>query len=195
VTVDFIPQMEQKYDLPIILNSVNTTTDYEGDMMTTRLIIWDLEFTVKGYIWPPVIKPTQGLIGQFSQSSNTYGSVITNIYSDERIKTAQKVFVDYANGVNYFEGSENIRVKERNITGKVSYFSNNSIGVLILSELNKLIEPNDIIVGDFTNAKYTVESVDKEPVNIVTILTQSNPLDAAPDDQYGFTDSITQNIF
>jgi hypothetical protein len=192
VTVDFIPQMNQKYDLPIILNSVNTTTDYEGDMMTTRLIIWDLEFTVKGYIWPPVIKPTQGLIGQFSESSNTYGGVITNIYLDERIKTAQKVFVDYANGVNYFEGSENIRVKERNITGKVSYFSNNSIGVLILSELNKLIEPNDIIVGDFTNAKYTVESVDKEPVNIVTVLTQSNPLDAAPDDQYGFTDTITE---
>ena len=52
VTVDFIPEMAQKYDMPVILNSVNTTTDYEGDMMSTRLIIWDLEFTVKGYIWP-----------------------------------------------------------------------------------------------------------------------------------------------
>ena len=54
VTVDFIPEMNQKYDLPIILNSVNPTTDYEGDFMTTRLITWDLEFTVKGYIWPSV---------------------------------------------------------------------------------------------------------------------------------------------
>jgi hypothetical protein len=54
VTVDFIPEMNQKYDLPIILNSVNPTTDYEGDFMTTRLITWDLEFTVKGYVWPSV---------------------------------------------------------------------------------------------------------------------------------------------
>jgi len=54
VTVDFIPEMNQKYDLPIILNSVNPTTDYEGDFLTTRLITWDLEFTVKGYIWPSV---------------------------------------------------------------------------------------------------------------------------------------------
>lgn len=80
LTVDFIPDMDQKYDLPIILNSVSPTTDYEGDMMTTRLIIWDLEFTVKGYIWPPVKKPG-GLIGQFSQAANTNGSFITNVYN------------------------------------------------------------------------------------------------------------------
>jgi hypothetical protein len=54
VTMDFIPGMDQKYDMPIILNSVSTTTDYEGDMMSTRLILWDLTFTAKAYIWPPV---------------------------------------------------------------------------------------------------------------------------------------------
>jgi hypothetical protein len=80
LTVDFIPDMDQKYDLPIILNSVSPTTDYEGDMMTTRLIIWDLEFTVKGYIWPAVKKPG-GLIGQFSNTANAFGSFSTNIYN------------------------------------------------------------------------------------------------------------------
>jgi hypothetical protein len=80
LTIDFIPEMDQKYDLPIILNSVSPTTDYEGDMMTTRLIIWELDFTVKGYIWPIVKKPG-GLIGQFSNTSNAFGSVITNIYN------------------------------------------------------------------------------------------------------------------
>ena len=52
VTIDFIPGMDQKYDLPIILNSVNTTTEYEGDFSSTRYITWDLDFTAKGYIWP-----------------------------------------------------------------------------------------------------------------------------------------------
>ena len=82
LTVNFIPEMGQTYDMPVILNSVSPTTDYEGDLMTTRLIIWELEFTVKGYIWPPVRRPAVGLIGQFSNTSNAFGSVITNIYSD-----------------------------------------------------------------------------------------------------------------
>jgi len=54
LTVNFIPEMQQKYDMPIILNSVSSEIDYEGDMSTTRLITWDLDFTVKSYIWPSV---------------------------------------------------------------------------------------------------------------------------------------------
>jgi hypothetical protein len=55
VTVDLIADMDQKYDMPIILNSVSSDTEYEGDFMSTRLITWTLEFTVKGYIFPRVI--------------------------------------------------------------------------------------------------------------------------------------------
>lgn len=101
LTVDFIPDMNQKYDLPIILNSVSPTTDYEGDMMTTRLIIWDLEFTVKGYIWPQVRKPI-GLIGQFSNTANAYGASITNIYNrlDANANTQVAEVIVQANPLN-----------------------------------------------------------------------------------------------
>ena len=47
VTVNFIPNMDQKYDMPIILNSVENQMEYEGDLSTTRLIIWNLTFTAK----------------------------------------------------------------------------------------------------------------------------------------------------
>lgn len=70
VTVNFISSMAQKYDMPVVLNSVTNQTEYEGDFMTTRLIIWNLEFTAKGYIWPAVI--TSPLITQAN----------TNIYSN-----------------------------------------------------------------------------------------------------------------
>jgi hypothetical protein len=81
VTVDFIPTMDQKYDLPIILNSVNTITDYEGDMMSTRLITWDLEFTAKGYVWP--ILKTGKVIRQantniYLQANNTTYNLVTS---------------------------------------------------------------------------------------------------------------------
>lgn len=54
VTLDLISGMDQKYDVPIILNDVSTEIDYEGDMTTTRLIIWTLTFTMRGYIFPRV---------------------------------------------------------------------------------------------------------------------------------------------
>jgi hypothetical protein len=68
VVVNFIPQMDQKYNVPIVLNSVASTVEYEGGMSdgTTRLIIWDLTFTAKGFIWPPVKSPA-GLIGDNMQ--------------------------------------------------------------------------------------------------------------------------------
>ena len=77
VTVNFIPEMNQKYDMPIVLNSVNSTVDYEGDMMTTRMIMWDLTFTAKSYIW--TVKS-----GKYIRQSNT------NIYIDTQRKTAQR---------------------------------------------------------------------------------------------------------
>jgi len=84
VTVDLIADMNQKYDMPIILNSVTSDTEYEGDMMTTRLIVWTLEFTVKGYIFPRVIKSSSanGII----KTSNT--NIYAEVTTDTNIKSA-----------------------------------------------------------------------------------------------------------
>jgi hypothetical protein len=192
VTVDFIAEMGKNYDIPIILNSVSTSTEYEGDLSTTRLIIWDLDFTVKGYIFPPVKTNQSGLIGAWSNTSNSYGSVITSIYKEEQQKSAQKVTVDYANGNNIFVTSETIRVTDKDTTGKIIYFGNNSLGVLIVGELNNLLEVDDIIVGDYSNAVYKVKSLDKEPLQSVEIVTHSSPINARPDDEFGFSDTLTE---
>lgn len=62
LTVDFIPELGRTYDLPVILDSVTSSIEYEGDMSTTRIIVWDLKFTAKGYIWPPVKSVVSGII-------------------------------------------------------------------------------------------------------------------------------------
>lgn len=197
VTVDFINEMGKKYDTPIILNSVNTSVDYEGDMMSTRLIVWDLTFTVKSYIWPPVKTPSNGLIGQYSpvggpNGTGGYGAAITNIYIDNQDKTAQQVYVDYANGINVFTSSEIIRVENKDISGKVVYFSNTTNGMLIVGDLNGLLEVGDVVTGDYTNSKYTVKSLDRSPLKTVEIITRADPNDANPDDEFGFSETITE---
>lgn len=191
VTVDFIPNMDQKYNMPVLLNSVNTTIDYEGDLFTTRLIVWDLEFTVKGYLWPAVKEPEGGLIGAYSNVSGQYGKAITNIYLDKRETTTQQVYVDYANGNNVFTTGETIRVPTRDIFGTVVYFSNNSTGTLIVENLNNFIEVGDVVEGDYSGAKYTVDTVDLNPYKAVTISVSSDPLGALPNSAFGFSETIT----
>jgi hypothetical protein len=194
VTVNFINDMSQKYDMPIILNSVNVTTDYEGGMAdgSTRLIIWDLEFTAKAFIWPIVKKDQKGLIGAYSNVSSTYGEVKTNIYVDNQDRNAQKVLIDYANGNNYFITAETIRVQERDVTGRVIYFSNSNNNILIVGELNRLLQANDVVVGDYTNATYKVNSVDLVPFKAASIITRAVPQNSGPDDEFGFSETITE---
>ncbi len=182
VTVDLIKDLDQKYDMPIILNSVTPEIDYEGDMISTRMIIWNLNFTVKSFIFPPVISPNTGLIRRAN----------TNIYTDTRKLDAQKVFVDFATGNGVFTTGETIRVSNKPVTGKVTYFSNNSTGVLIVEELTELLEENDIIRGDYSNALFSVDSVDLSPVKAFAVVTEPNPINAQPDDEYGFTETITE---
>lgn len=192
VTVKFNPDMDKTYDLPIILNTVNTTIDYEGDMSTTRLIVWDLSFTIKGWLWPIVKKDVGGLIGAYSNTANAYGSAITNLWVDEQRKDYQKLYVDYANGNNVFTTGETVRVSNKNITGTVYYFSNNSVGTLILENVTQFANVGDILIGDYSNAKYTIKSVDLTPYKAVTITTTVVPQNSQPDDAFGFSETITE---
>lgn len=186
VTVDFISQMNQHYDMPVILNSVTPSVDYEGDGTTTRLIIWDLTFTAKGYIWPPVKS------GKYIRQANT------NLHIETASRTSQKVYVDYANGSSYFDNEETIFVTTttsggtRDVKGDLAYFSNSNTGIVVVNNLNKLIEANDIIVGATSNASYNVTSVDSEPLKTVIIITTPDPVSANADDDYGFTETITE---
>lgn len=198
ITVDFNPEMNRKYTMPVLLNSVTTEVDYEGDLSTTRLIIWDLSFTAKGYIFPPVKSDSaQGLIGTWSDKGGPsgtggYGGAYINFYTDNQIKDAQEVYVDTANGFGTFAISENFSVQNKTTKGKVVYFANNSTGLFVATELTDLLQPNDVIVGTFSNAKYTVLSAKEPPTKTVTIIVKPDPENVSANDNYGFSESIIE---
>lgn len=54
VTVNYIPELNIKHDLPIILNSVSFQDDFEGDIQNRRMILWTYTFTLKLYYYGPV---------------------------------------------------------------------------------------------------------------------------------------------
>ena len=54
VTVNLIPSMNIAPDVTMVLGGVQIEDNYQGDFQTTREIIWTLNFTMKGYVYPDV---------------------------------------------------------------------------------------------------------------------------------------------
>ena len=64
MSVNLVPEMNIKMDIPTVLNSVDFEDTYDGDFQTRRAIIWNLNFTMKGYLYGPV--SNQGVIKRIS---------------------------------------------------------------------------------------------------------------------------------
>jgi hypothetical protein len=62
LTVDLIDSIGEKRDIPVVLNDVNFTDDYEGDFSTRRVLIYTFNFTAKTYLFGPISDTTDGLI-------------------------------------------------------------------------------------------------------------------------------------
>ena len=55
VTMKALPQLNVNLDIPIELIAISSDDTYEGDFDTSRRVLtWDLQFIVKGYLWGPV---------------------------------------------------------------------------------------------------------------------------------------------
>jgi hypothetical protein len=62
LTVDLVDSIGEKRDIPVVLDSVSFTDDYEGDYSTRRTLIYTLNFTAKTYLFGPISDSTEGLI-------------------------------------------------------------------------------------------------------------------------------------
>ena len=68
VTINMVPDLQIKRDVPIILNNINYEDSYSGDFTTRRAVIYTLSFTAKTYLYGPmsnskVIKTAQADLG------------------------------------------------------------------------------------------------------------------------------------
>jgi len=67
-SVNLIPELKLKMDVPVVFNDISTEDTYEGDFSTRRALIHTLNFTVKGYLFGPV--RTQGVIKRAIATTN-----------------------------------------------------------------------------------------------------------------------------
>jgi len=66
ITVDLVNEIGEKRDIPVVLNSITMTDDYEGDFSTRRALIYTLRFTAKTYLFGPISSVSSDVIKKVS---------------------------------------------------------------------------------------------------------------------------------
>ena len=62
LTVELIDEINEKRDIPVILESITFQDDYEGNFTTRRVLIYTLRFTAKIYLFGPSQTATKDII-------------------------------------------------------------------------------------------------------------------------------------
>jgi len=62
LTVELVEAIQEKKDIPVILENITMQDDYEGDYSTRRVLLYTLRFTAKTYLYGPSTSATSDII-------------------------------------------------------------------------------------------------------------------------------------
>ena len=184
IKLNLIPEMGIVKEIPVVLNSTTHDIVYEGDKESeTRMIIWTLSFTVKGYVFG---KTTQ--TGQIRTS-------ITNIFND--ISSTDVVQFNMANtGTGTYQTGEIVyqgySAQESTASGRVVLWTNN---ILHLTNIQGNFVSDARIIGTKTNSNYSFTSYVVPAQKMATITVVPNPTTANTANanvDYTYTTTITE---
>lgn len=181
IKLNLIPEMGVVKEIPVIMNSATSEIEYEGDAMSeTRMIIWTLNFTVKGYIF-----------GKTS-SAGLIKTSITNIFNN--ITSTDVVAFNMSDaGVGLYQAGEIVyqgySVEAPTASARVVFFNNN---ILRLTNIQGNFISNLPIIGARTNSNYLFNSYQVEPQQLAKIYVTPTPTDANANTLYTYTTDIME---
>jgi hypothetical protein len=183
IKVNMIPEMGIVKEVPIVLNDTNYEVTYEGDRNSdTRMVVWTLNFTVKGFIFGA--ESTVGLIR----------TSITNIYND--IEDSSYVTFNLNTGGNgkFQQGEMVFQGTSLNFsTATATVVSSNTLNrTLTVSGLDGHFVSNNTLTGVTTNAQWSFNSYSVTPKEYSKITIVPNPTSANANSQYTYTTTITE---
>jgi len=84
-TLNILPDLDLKVDVPVVLNNINMVDRYEGSFedLSRRYIIHTLTFTMKGYLFGPISR------------SDVIRKAIVNLYNNQNVRTANLSITNY----------------------------------------------------------------------------------------------------
>jgi hypothetical protein len=182
IKLNMVPEMGVIKEVPVVLNSCTSDITYEGNReKDPRMIIWTLNFTVKGYIFGK--SSTAGLI------TNS----ITSIYNQISDGDVVEFSIDAASGTGTYQLGEMVyqgyTQQTSTATARVVLWVNDK---LHLDNINGDFVSTQPIYGVNTKANYKFTSYNITPKKFVNIDTKPNPLTANATSSYTANTVITE---
>ena len=94
LTVELVESIQEKRDIPVILENITMQDDYEGDFTTRRVLLYTLRFTAKTYLFGPATSATKDIIKKASISYLT-GTDTTNTTREVTYSTVPRAIKNY----------------------------------------------------------------------------------------------------
>ena len=95
ITINLVPSIGEKKDVPIVLDNISMATDYEGDFNDRSTVIYNLNFTAKTYLFGSIASETSGLIKKVDV--DMYTSTNTSAKREVRYSVTPRAIKDYNN--------------------------------------------------------------------------------------------------
>jgi hypothetical protein len=189
VTVTLVGEINEKRDIPIVLDSVSFTDDYEGNYATRRSLIYTLKFTAKTYLFGPVPDQSTGVIKKATLDYMTNLDT-KNPRRELRYSVAPRAIQNYVGDASAFL-NEDIDETETTLTiTDSSPFSIQSYITINNEELyiNEIVDGTTIKVDRGKDNTIAASHVKGSGINVLN--SADDELIEAGDD-FGFNDTIS----
>lgn len=183
LTLDIIGLSDQKVDVPFILQNISYQVDDLGSPDTTRVLIWTLTFTAKGYMFGPIL--SREIIRK--ATANTYNSVFELDNKRAMIMSNTGIGV-YKAGELVYDGST---LSAANATAFVDSWSPET-STLVVSDVNGILREGRTLTGAVTNASYKIDTFTTINSQLSRIIVTPDPITANANTAFGFDEIIQE---
>ena len=183
VSASMVPDLGFIKDIPVILNNVTNSIEYEGNYDSVRYVYWTLNFTMKLHYYGPITTP------------KIIRTVYANIHNDENLNASYITKMILANTSGTFKMEDTVyqgnSIHTATAQGIILQYREDS-GLLTIGATQGSFLVNNTIHAASTNATGQISSFYNPSSKVAEIKIEPNPIDAQIGDDYGYTTTITE---
>lgn len=184
LTIKLIQGINEKRDIPIVMDNLSMQDTYEGNFTTRRALIYTIRFTAKTYLFGPLPTDSTGLIKKVTIDSRIG---MDNPSRQVRYSVTPKATQDYNNDATTFitedlTADQNyVTVDDGSLIALNSYITINGENMIVRSKSNS---------GNKIGLERSNPSIHPTG-SLINLVTNVDNDFIEPDDDFGFSESIS----
>jgi hypothetical protein len=187
MTLELVDIINEKRDIPVVLENITMQDDYEGNFTTRRVLIYTLRFTAKTYLFGPVSSATRDIIKRTS---------VGFVAGDSKSTTRDVVYASTPRAIKNYTGTVVTTLSKDITTEDILITVNSSASIVKNTYLE--IEGEEVYVTLITGNVLTVErGKDGTPITShlsgaeVKSIAAADSLLIEEGDDFGFDGTVT----